>query len=126
MPRGPGHGQGVDPGVNEEALVFEADENAREARRNALTRREAPLAVGGRPRSEEPALRAEEDRGDRVLEADDRDRQPKKRNKKEGPSGNEESAALQEGKAHCTISTHCPFVLAWSPASYIASTATPG
>ena len=112
--------------MNEEALVLEADEDAREARRNALGRREAPLAVGGRPRSEEPALGAEENRGDGIVEADDRDRQPKKRQKKQGPPGDEESAALQEGKAHCTISTHCPFVLAWSPASYMASTATPG
>ncbi len=91
---GPGHGQGVDPGVNEEALVLEADEDAREARRNALGRREAPLAVGGRPRSEEPALGAEEDRGDGIVEADDRDRQPKKRHKKQGPPDDEESAAL--------------------------------
>ena len=135
----PGHGQRVDAGVGEEALVLETDEHLGEPSRDAFARREAPLAVGGRPGPEQPALGAEQHRRDGIVEADDGHLEPEKQEKKARAAGDEEAAAFEEGdmslwyvspafipRFHWMISTHCPFVLACRPASYIASTATPG
>ncbi len=122
LAHGPDERQRVDAGVGEEALVLEPDQDFGEALRDPFARREAPLAVGRRPGPEQLAARAEERRRDGVVEADDRYGEP------EQPARQQQSARRDEPPARLqrTISIHCPFVLAWTDASYMASTAMPG
>jgi hypothetical protein len=125
-----------------EAAVLESDEDAEKTLGDAVARREAPLTVCGRPGPEELALRAEEHRRNGVGEPNAGQKEPEKADEYKDYANGVESAALKKGDTyprymsparacpgflvHRTISIHCPFVLAWMDASYIASTATPG
>ncbi len=84
LARGPGQGQRIDARMDEEALVFEADQGLVEPLRHSLAGREAPLAVRRRPGAEEPPLGAEEHRGNGIVEADDRHGEPGRGQEREG------------------------------------------
>jgi hypothetical protein len=76
--------------VDEEALVLEPDEDAVEPFGNGVAGRETPLPVGRGPRPEKLAPRAEKDRRDWVLEADDGDGEPKERQDGQRQAANDE------------------------------------
>ncbi len=110
-----------------ETTVLETDEDAIESVRNMVTLGKAPLPVPGRPGPEEAAFRAEKDGRNRVSEKLAGQREPEDEAKGKGrPSAEEQNPPPSPPRLYWTISSHCPFVLAWTDAAYMASTATPG
>ena len=68
-------------------------------------RREAPLAVGGRPGPEQPALGAEQHGRDGIVEADDGDGQPEQKENEgqDAAEAIEEAAAFEEGDMYLWV-----------------------
>jgi hypothetical protein len=77
-----------------EAAVLVADQDAEEPLRDALSRREAPLAVRGRPGPEKLALGAEKNGRDGVVEAGDGQGEEEAEEKKRRNAKREEDPAL--------------------------------
>ncbi len=100
LPQGPGHGQRVDAGMRVETFILEPDEDIVEPLGNAIAGREAPLAVGGRPGPEQPAVGAEEHRRNGIVEPDDRQGEPNDDDEKAGGTEGYEPRALEDGDTY--------------------------